>query len=232
MGHLAVSFDSDHDSPVQVLLVRAIQGNGKRFPRTAFCHSESTNSTDSPVQKQAVEGSTNTPKGATTMPVKNPRELFVLLLSHVRQGTERSEEVFRELGEIAQHPEIAEALKARAFVTQRTLEKLDEAFRLIGEKPVTLSGRLHDVFVEDFRRELAEIQSPEAKRLFVLATANRLIHLRIGEYVALVAAADVSGNYGVGVLVESCLADTLAFVERTRRLIRNIIETRVAARSA
>jgi ferritin-like metal-binding protein YciE len=217
---------------VQALLVRAVQGNGKRIPQTAFCHPESTDYTDSPVQEQAVEETTNTPKGATTMPVKNPKELFVLLLSHVRQGTERSEEVFRELGEIAQHPEIAEALKARAFVTERTLEKLNEAFRLIGEKPVTLSGRLQDVFVEDFRKELAEIQSPEAKRLFVLATANRLIHLRIGEYVALVAAADVSGNYGVGVLVESCLADTLAFVERTRRLIRNIVETRVAARSA
>jgi ferritin-like metal-binding protein YciE len=166
------------------------------------------------------------------MPVKSPRELFVLLLSHVRQGTERSEKVFQELGEAAQHPEIAEALQARAFVSQRTLEKLDEAFRLIGEKPVALSGRLQDVFVEDFRRELAEIQSPEAKRLFVLARANQLIHLRIAEYVALVAAADVSGHYGVGVLVESCLADNLAFVERTKRLIRNIIETRVAARAA
>lgn len=166
------------------------------------------------------------------MPVKNPRELFVLLLSNVRQGAQRSEEVFRELGEIAQHPDIADALKARAFVSERTLEKLDEAFRLIGEKPVTLSGRLHDAFVEDFRQDLSEIQSPEARRLFVLATANRLIHLRIGEYVALVAAADLSGHYGVGVLVESCLADTLAFVERTKRLIRNIVETRVAAKSA
>ena len=166
------------------------------------------------------------------MPVKNPRELFVLLMSHVREGTQRSEEVFRELGEIAQHPEIADALKARAFVSERTLEKLDEAFRLIGEKPVTLSGRLHDVIVEDFRKDLTEIQSPEARRLFILATANRLIHLRIGEYVTLVAAADLSGHYGVGVLLESCLADTLAFVERTKRLIRNIIETRVAARSA
>ena len=166
------------------------------------------------------------------MAVKNPKELFVILLSHVRQGTERSEKLFQELGEIAQHPEIADALKARAFVSERTLEKLDEAFRLIGEKPVSLSGRLEDVFVEDFRKELAEIQSPEAKRLFVLAKANQLIHLRIAEYVALVAAADVSGHYGVGVLLESCLADTLSFVERTRRLIRNIIETRVAARSA
>jgi len=166
------------------------------------------------------------------MPVKNPKELFVLLLSHVRQGAERSEKLFQELGEIAQHPEIADALKARAFVSERTLEKVNEAFRLIGEKPVSFSGRLEDVLVEDFRKELSEIQSPEAKRLFVLATANRVIHLRIGEYVALVAASDLSGHYGVGVLLESCLADTLAFVERTKRLIRNIIETRVAARSA
>jgi ferritin-like metal-binding protein YciE len=166
------------------------------------------------------------------MPVKSPRELFMLLLSNVRQATERSEKIFQELGEIAQHPEIAEALKARAFVSERTLEKLDEAFRLIGEKPVALSGRLQDIFVEDFRKELAEIQSPEAKRLFVMAKANQLIHLRIAEYVTLVAAADVSGNYGVGVLLESCLADTLSFVERTKRLIRNIIETRVAARAA
>jgi ferritin-like metal-binding protein YciE len=165
------------------------------------------------------------------MPVKSPRELFVLLLSHARQGTERSEKIFQELGDIAQNPEIADALKARAFVSERTLEKLDEAFRLIGEKPVTLSGRLQDVFVEDFRKELAEIQSPEARRLFVLARANQLIHLRIAEYVALVAAADVSGQYGVGVLLESCLAENLAFVERTKRLIRNVIETRVAARA-
>ena len=114
-------------------------------------------------------------------------------------------------------------------MAERTLEKLDEAFRLIGEQPVKLTGRLHDVFVEDFRKELAEIQSPEAKRLFILAKASHLIHLRIGEYVALVAAADVSGNYGIGVLLESCLGDTLAFVERTKRLIRNVVETRVAA---
>jgi ferritin-like metal-binding protein YciE len=58
-----------------------------------------------------------------------------------------------------------------------------------------------------------------------------LIHFGIAEYVALIAAADVSGHYGVGVLLESCLADKLAFVERTRRLIRNIIETRVAERA-
>jgi len=166
------------------------------------------------------------------MPTKNPKELFVTLLSHVRHGTERSSEIYKELGDLAQHPEVQQALAARAFVSQQTLEKLDEAFKLIGEKPVNVTGRLHDVFVEDFRKELSEIQSPEARRLFVLAKANHLTHMRVAEYVILVAAADISGNYGVGVLLESCLGDHLAFVERTKRLIGKVIEAKVAARAA
>jgi ferritin-like metal-binding protein YciE len=170
-------------------------------------------------------------KENSIMPIKNARELFVTMLSHVRHGTERSAAIYQELGELAQNPEIQEALVARAFVSQQTLAKLDEAFKLLGEKTVSVTGKLHDVFVEDFRRELAEIQSPEARRLFVLAKANQLSHLRTAEYVTLVAAADISGNHGVGVLLESCLGEHLAFVERTKRLIRNVIETKIAARA-
>jgi ferritin-like metal-binding protein YciE len=165
------------------------------------------------------------------MPVKNPKEMFVMVLTHARHGTERSAAIYKELSELAQNPEIEQALAARAFVSQQTLEKIDEAFKLIGEKPVNVTGRLHDAFVEDYRRELAEIQSPEARRLFVLAKANHLNHIRTAEYVTLVAAADVSGHYGVGVLLESCLADHLAFVERTKRFIRGVIEGKIAARA-
>jgi ferritin-like metal-binding protein YciE len=165
------------------------------------------------------------------MPVRNPKELFVLVLSHARHGTERSAAVYKDLSEVAQNPEIQQALGARAFVSQHNLEKIDEAFKLIGEKPVGVTGRLLDVFVEDFRKELAEIQSPEARRLFVLAKVNQLSHMRTAEYASLVAAADVSGHYGVGVLLESCLADHLAFVERTKRFIHGVIEAKIAARA-
>jgi len=83
---------------------------------------------------------------------------------------------------------------------------------IIGEQPVKLSGRLQEIFLEDFRKELNEIQSPVARRLFVLAKLVHLTHLRIGEYMALVAAADASGHYGVGAFLESCLADKLALL--------------------
>ena len=161
------------------------------------------------------------------MPVKDPKEVFTLLLSDVRNNTERTTKAYEEIGQAAQDPDIRDILQSRALISSQILAKLDECFRLIGEKPAKLSGRLQDVFVEDFRRELGEIQSPAANRLFILAKLSHLIHLRMGEYVALTAAADLTGNFAVGVLIESCLADKLALLERTRRLIRRIGEARI-----
>ncbi len=166
------------------------------------------------------------------MPVQNPKELFVRMLSDLRQGTEKSTKFYQELSQIAEDPDIKEALEARAFVSEKVLATQDRCFQLIGEQPMKSNSRLQDILIEDFRKELAEIQNPAAKRLYILIKATHLTHLRIAEYMALIAASDLTGHYGVGLLLESCLADKLAFVERTRRLIRNVIETKVAARMA
>lgn len=45
-----------------------------------------------------------------------------------------------------------------------------------------------------FRQELREIESPVVKAISVLTKANHLLHLRIGEYIALIEAADMMGN--------------------------------------
>ncbi len=166
------------------------------------------------------------------MAVQNPKEMFVKMLSDLRQGTEKTTQIFQEMSEVAQIPEVKQALEARVFVSDKILATLDQCFNLIGEKPVKLTGRLHDVFLEDFRKELVEIQNPVAKRLFILAKINHLVHFRIAEYLTLIAAADMTGNYAVGVLLESCLADKLAFVERTRRLIRKVVEAKVSGAMA
>ena len=166
------------------------------------------------------------------MPVNNPQEMFVLLLSDVRRKTERSIDFYGEAGKIAEEPEIKEALEARAFVAKKSLDKIDEAFRLIKQKPVELSGKTEEVFVEDFRREVAEIKGPVVRRIFILSKLMHLTHWRIGEYMALVAVADATGNFGAGVLLESCLGDYLAFVERNRRIIRTALELKAATRAS
>src|ERR1700739_2994178 len=102
------------------------------------------------------------------MIAKTPKDVFVVLLSDARQASEKAEKIYQEIGQVAQDPQIKEALDARAWVSAKTRAALDECFKMIGEQPVKLSGRLQEVFLEDFRNELAEIQSPIAKKIFVL----------------------------------------------------------------
>jgi ferritin-like metal-binding protein YciE len=166
------------------------------------------------------------------MSLKTPRELFVTLLSDARQGTERSIKIYQEISQAAQDPDVKEALESRAWISEKDLSAIDRCFELIGEKPVQVSNRVQEVIIEEFRKDFAEIQNPIAKALFLLAKANNLIHLRMAEYVVLVAAADMTGHYAVGVLLESCLADKMAFVERNRRFVRNFVANKLVGKVA
>jgi hypothetical protein len=47
------------------------------------------------------------------MPVKNPQELFVLLLTNVRNGVQRHTSIYQEMSQLVQDPEIKEAIDAR-----------------------------------------------------------------------------------------------------------------------
>jgi len=166
------------------------------------------------------------------MPIKTPKELFVMLLTDVRQGAEKAEKIYEEIGQVAQDPQVKEALQARAFVSGQTLATLDECFKILGEQPAKLTGRLQETLLEDFRKELAEIQGPVARRLFALVKLNHLAQFRVGEYRALIAAAEAVGHHGVSLLLETCLADKLTFAERTKRFLRELVETKMADRAA
>ena len=166
------------------------------------------------------------------MPVQNPQDLFVWLLSDVRQREDRTKQICKEMSQAVQDPDVKETLDAWVFLEDKVLSTLDQCFKIIGKQPLKPGERLHDVFLEDFRRELGEMQSPAVKALYVASKASHLMHLHIGEYVALTAMADITGHYGVGALLESCLADNLAFVERTRRRIRNVIESAAGVQRA
>ena len=166
------------------------------------------------------------------MPTKNPKDIFLMLLSDARQNTQRMTKVFQDISQVVQDPDVKEALEARVFISDKMLSQIDQCFKLLGEEPVKLNGRVQEVIADDFRRELAEIQGAPARHLYVLVKASQFSHLQIGEFAALTAAADLTGHFAVGVLLESCLADKLAFVERTRRLVRNLVEGKLAEKLA
>jgi ferritin-like metal-binding protein YciE len=50
------------------------------------------------------------------MAIQNPKELFVMMLSNVRQREERTTEIFRMINEVAKDPDVKEALESRIFI--------------------------------------------------------------------------------------------------------------------
>jgi|SRR5215469_2452110 len=167
------------------------------------------------------------------MPAKDSKEIFVRLLSDVRQGSERTTAIFQDLSQVVQDADIKQAMEARVFVSQKVLETLDHCFKIIGEQPVKLSAtraKIYEALSEDFRKEVAEIQDTRARRLFILAKLNNLAHFRAAEYKTLIAAADLSGNFGVATLLEVCLADKLALADRTTHWIHRLAEMELAER--
>jgi ferritin-like metal-binding protein YciE len=169
------------------------------------------------------------------MTVKDPKGLFVLMLSELQHGSDKATTIFQELSQIAQDPDIKQALEARSFVSHKVVETIDYCFKLIGEQPVKPSGaraRMYEALAQEFRNEVAEIKDTKTRRFFVLAKLNNLVHLRAAEYKTLIAAADVSGNYAVAALLETCLADKLALAERTQRWLRRFAESEIADRVA
>jgi len=50
------------------------------------------------------------------MSIKNPKQIFVLMLSDLRQGSEKTTRIFQNLAQLAEDPDIKQALEARTFV--------------------------------------------------------------------------------------------------------------------
>lgn len=166
------------------------------------------------------------------MATKTPKDVFVMLLSNARQNTERTTGLLKEMGQLVEDPAVKQGLESRVFVSDKVLTQIDQCFKLLGEPPVKVNTQAQDALADEFRKELAEIQSPPARRFYVLTKAVQFTQLRVAEFLVLTAAADMTGNFGVGVLLESCLADTLSFVERTRRLIHMLFEAKLAEKLA
>ena len=65
------------------------------------------------------------------MPIKNPKELFVLLLTNVRNGVQRPTSIYQEMTQLVQDPEIKEAIDARIFLSDKTLSTLASAVGVV-----------------------------------------------------------------------------------------------------
>lgn len=136
------------------------------------------------------------------MPARSKEESFALILSNLRQSVERVSTAWDNISEVPQDPRTKEELEARVVRSRKVVDTLDRCLKLV-------------VLIQHLHRELGELQIATLRRLTILAKATELICLRIAEYKAFIASANIPGYDDVAVLLERCLVDMSVFVERT-----------------
>ncbi|HEX2959266.1 MAG TPA: DUF892 family protein [Chitinispirillaceae bacterium] len=158
------------------------------------------------------------------MPVKEPKELFVKMLSDLRQHEYGLADTLNTLRENVQDQNTKEYFESLIYLSEKNVETLDKCFKMINEKPVKTDDKLKELFLDDFKKEYSEIESPVAKIIYFTAKANHLMYVRAGEWMTLIEMSDISGNHGVGLLLMSVYSQKVAFVKKARRRIRTLIE--------
>ena len=63
------------------------------------------------------------------MPVTTAKELCLSMLSELRHGAERSKKIYEELGQVAQNPQIKEALDARQLISSQITKQTGRMFQ-------------------------------------------------------------------------------------------------------
>jgi len=158
------------------------------------------------------------------MAFNNPKELFVKMLSDVREYESNLSTSFKELRENVQDQDLKDTLDSLIFLRDKNVATLDQCFKLTGQQPVKTEDTISNMFIENFRKEWTEIQSPFAKTLFAFTKITHLVNFRISEYMVLIAMSKKSEYRGIGLLLESILAPKIAFLEHSRRKIRDYVE--------
>lgn len=165
------------------------------------------------------------------MPIQNPEELFMTVLSNIRAREEKSGQIWQEMSNMVQNQEVKEIVDTRSFVHKELLSNIDECFRLLGKQPSPpTTTRFQDAWIEDFRSEANEIQVPALRAVYVLHKTRELIQVHAAAYRGLIAMAEYMHDFPVSALLETNYAIKMAFVERTKEVLRELGEAAISGK--
>ena len=166
------------------------------------------------------------------MAMGNAEQLFDAMLSDVYARENVQSGFWDQIAQQTQDPEVKEIATVRGYFAKQNAANIEKAFQMLGRQPGQTNVQAYKTMIEDWRKELDQIQRPGVRALFVLAKIRHVQNWRIGEYMTLSLMAEATGHTAVASLLEHNLADTVDFVERTRERFRERVWQTVAGRVA
>lgn len=160
---------------------------------------------------------------------KNLHDAFLDELKDAYDGEKQLTRALPKMAKAANHPELAAAFEAHLEETKGQIEKLEQVFELLGEKP---RGKHCDGIagiVEEGKSILEEDFEPETMDACLIAGGQRAEHYEMAAYGTLVAWAETLGETQAAKILNTILDQEKAADKKLSALAESGINRAAAA---
>ncbi len=157
------------------------------------------------------------------MPMRSMEDLFLHSLQDIYTAEKR---ILQNLPTMAKHvgtSELKKALEQHKSETQEHVKRLEEVFKLIGQKPKGVECKAIDGIIGEAQEMMQEIEDEEVGDAAILADAQAVEHYEITRYGTLTAWAKQLGHDDAAKL----LHQTLEEEKKTDELLTKMAKSRV-----
>ena len=157
------------------------------------------------------------------MPMKSMEDLFVHGLQDIYMAEKRILQNLPKMAKKVQTSELKQALERHQNETQQQVQRLEEVFKMIGQKPKGIECKAIDGIIGEAQDMMQEIEDEDVRDAAILADAQAVEHYEITRYGTLTAWAKQLGHDDAAEL----LHQTLEEEKRTDEMLTKMAKQKV-----
>jgi len=148
--------------------------------------------------------------GLFTKDIKSMEDLFLHVLQDIYYAEMQIVKALPDMIEKATNRELTAALQNHLEETQKHVQRLDQAFELIGESPKGTTCPAIDGIIKEAREIAGDIAEKKVLDAALITAAQAVEHYEITRYGTLIAWAEEIGNGPVAKLLTTTLSEEQA----------------------
>jgi ferritin-like metal-binding protein YciE len=164
----------------------------------------------------------------SSMTLDNLDNLLLLQLKDLRSAEEQLIAALPKMAEAASNPELRSAFETHLQETRTHKNRLDQAFRMLGQEPASESCEAMQGLVSEGQEVISAEGDPEVKDAALIAAAQRVEHYEIAGYGCARTFAQRLGRSDVARLLQ----ETLEEEGNADKILTHIAESWVNAQAA
>lgn len=148
--------------------------------------------------------------GLFTKDIKTMDDLFLHVLQDIYYAEKQMLKALPDMAEKATNRDLTAAFKAHLTETEKHVQRLEQAFELIGEKAKGTTCPAIDGIIKEANEIAGEVAEKKVLDAALITAAQAVEHYEITRYGTLIAWAEESGNEAVSRLLTTTLNEEKA----------------------